>query len=475
MNGIVGGVTQSEQGGPGWRRSSTVSQLPPDPVGEAVAATIPEVLQGALVELVYSPADAPPPPVPGGTATASASDVGPPEWRITCIVRFDGPLASLVTPESTRLLEILNTLPGAALRAATRFRGAGAGPSAPTPAMRRALRDTLIVETLAAYAATRGVHGVDELIAETIEYLIELSGARVESREVTHGVVIADVFTDRPRLRFDYPADLRAAKRAPLLFDGQRSLLLVDTDGHPRTELQRHRLEKLGSDAELEPLYGEFVESGSLVAAATRRLGGLGLFLRADRTIWAFVDGQPLVLRRGAHWTAFPLELTAFIASLIGGGRAAGIVVQAAYILSARGHGAILAIVDDRDALEGIVAPKDRYDLRDEFDRMAMRPETRLHHLIDADDLDEQTLARLAGLDGATIVDREANLLAYGAIVNSSDSQQEGARTAAAKTLSHTADVVLMVSQDGDITVFHDGTVVATLLARGPQQLNTSI
>ena len=458
-----------------WRRSSTVSPLPTDPVGEAVAATIPEVLQGAAAELVYSPVDAPPAPAPGGTLTASANDVGPPGWRITCVVRFDGPLASLVTPESTRLLEILNTLPGAALRAATRFRGDGAGPSALTPSMRRALRDSLIVETLAAYAATRGIHGVDELIAETIEYMIELSGARVESREVTHGVVIADVFTDRPRLRFDYPADLRAAKRAPLLFDGQRALLLVDTHGHPRTEVQLHRLERLGSEGPaLQPLYGEFVESGSLVAEATRRLGGLGLFLRADRSIWAFVDGQPLVLRRGAHWTAFPLELTAFIASLIAGGRAAGIVVQAGYILSARGHGAILAIVDDRHSLDGIVAPKDRYDLRDEFDRMAMRPETRLHHLIDADDLDEQTLARLAGLDGATIVDREANLLAYGAIVNSSDSQQEGARTAAAKTLSHTADVVLMVSQDGDITVFHDGTVVATLLARGPQQLNAS-
>jgi hypothetical protein len=28
------------------------------------------------------------------------------------------------------------------------------------------------------------------------------------------------------------------------------------------------------------------------------------------------------------------------------------------------------------------------------------------------------------------------------------------------------ADVVLMVSQDGDITIFHDGAAVATLLGR---------
>jgi DisA bacterial checkpoint controller nucleotide-binding len=363
---------------------------------------------------------------------------------------------------------MLNALPGAALRAATLFR-AGTVAEAPgslAPSMRRALRDTIVIELLAHHPATRGATGATKLIAETLEYLIELSGTRVESREVTHGVVIADVFTDHPRLRFDYPADLRAAKRAPLLFDGQRSLLLVDTQGHPRFELQRHRLESLSPGTALGPLSSEFVESGSLVAEATRILGGLGLFLRADRSIWAFADGQPLLLRRSAHWTAFPLELTAFVATLIRGGRAAGIVVQAAYILAARGHGAILGIVDDQASLDGIVAPKDRYDLRDEFDRQAMRPETRLHHLIDADDLDEQTLARLAGLDGATIVDRDANLLAYGAIVTSSDSQQEGARTAAAKSLSHTADAVLMVSQDGDITVFHNGAPVTTLLGR---------
>jgi hypothetical protein len=452
------------------RRSSTVSELPPDPVGEAAADSIAEILHGSVVELVYAPADAQPPPVPTAAATATASGEGPFGWQIACIVRLDGPLAAAVTSDSTRLLEILNGLPGAALRAATRFRTDAGTEKSLSPPMRRALRDTVVVELLAHLQAMRGAPAATELIAETIEYLIELSGARVESREVTHGVVIADVFTDRPRLHFDYPADLRAAKRAPLLFDGQRSLLLIDTHGHPRFEIQRHRLDLLSPGTALGSLSAEFVESGSLVAETTRRLGGLGLFLRADRTIWVFVDGEPLLLRRSAHWTAFPLELTAYIASLIGGGSAAGIVVQAAYILSARGQGAILGIVGSVDSLDSIVSPKDRYDLRNEFDRAAMRPETRLHHLIDADDLDAQTLARLAGLDGATIVDRDANLLTYGAIIASSESQQEGARTAAAKTLSHTADVVLMVSQDRDITVFHGGDAVVTLLGRGPER-----
>jgi DNA integrity scanning protein DisA with diadenylate cyclase activity len=135
-------------------------------------------------------------------------------------------------------------------------------------------------------------------------------------------------------------------------------------------------------------------------------------------------------------------------------------------MISARPQGAILAIVDDPAMLDSVVPPKDRYDLRDEIDHAAMRPETRLHHLIDTEELDEHTVARLAALDGATVLDRSARLLAYGAIVTTSDSEHEGARTAAARTLSQTALVVLKVSVDGDITIFRDGTAVTTLLGR---------
>jgi DNA integrity scanning protein DisA with diadenylate cyclase activity len=149
---------------------------------------------------------------------------------------------------------------------------------------------------------------------------------------------------------------------------------------------------------------------------------------------------------------------------MIGGGAAAQMVADAAFIISGQPRGAILAIVDDAAALDDVVPSKDRYDLRNELDPAAMRIETRLHHLIDAEGLDDRTLVRLATLDGATILDRDGRLLAYGAIVSSFDSQHEGARTAAARTLSERAQVVAMVSVDGDITIFRNGTAIATLL-----------
>jgi DNA integrity scanning protein DisA with diadenylate cyclase activity len=450
-----------------WRRSSTVEQIPSDPVGEAVAATIAEVLGGASVELLYTPPGDPMPPAPEGSTTASATGVGPSGWGTRLIITLEGRRGSAVTAANTPLLEILGSLPDAGLRAAKQFWAVGSDtdPVLP-PAMQRALRDTIVVEALSRHHACGGRGAATTLFAEIIEYLIELSGSRVESYDLTHGVIVTDALYDQPRLKFRYPADLREAKRAPLLFDGQRSVLVVDSEGRARTELQSHRLDRLTPGAALlDPYAAEFSHSGALVAQATRRLGGLGFFLRADRSIWTFADGQPLLVRRAERWTAFPVELADAISGSTGATRAtAEILVQAAFIISAQRHGAILAIVDDPDSLEGIVSSKDRYDQRNSADPMAMKTETRLHHLIDAEDLDARALARFAALDGATILDRQGRLIAYGAIVSSSGSQFEGARTVAAKTLSHTAEIVLKVSADGDITVFRSGEVAATLL-----------
>ena len=456
-----------------WHRTETSGDLPADPLGDAVAEALTDVLAGAEIELSYEPAGSGGPREDDPPGTATAVGAGPGGWQMTIAVRLQERVSYLLRPgRRTPLAELLAALPVAGVHAAAQFRH-HTGAARISPAVRRALRDTIAAEILALYVATRsGGRPRPELVAEIVEFLIEVSGTRVEAHELTHGVVIADVLHDAPRLHFAYPADIRAAKRAPLLFDGQRSVLVVDPDGNARTELQRHRFDRLsppGERARAGP--DDLTGSGSLVARATAVLGGLGFFVRGDRTIWAFAAGQPVLVRRGEHWTAFPLELTASIENMIGGGDVAGIVARAAFMVSAQPGGGILAIVAEPASLEGVVSPKDRYDLRNQIDPDAMRPETRLHHLIDAEDLDERTLARLATLDGATVLDREGRLLAYGAIVTSSDSQHEGARTAAARTLSETALVVLKVSVDGDITIFRDGTAVTTLLGRAPEPL----
>lgn len=443
---------------------------PTDPVGEAVADALGEVLFGAAVSLTHTPTGSAPPEAVGtdDPGTASATGPGPRGWASSTItVRLEPRIARLLENGPSPLAELLRVMPAAGLRAATQLRQDVGDGARLTLAVRRAIRDTLAAEILTAYLRSRLGSGEGaDLVGDTIDYLIELSGTRVEAHDLTHGVVIADVLRDVPRLELRYPDALRSAKRAPLLFDGRRSVLIVDPAGRARTELQRHRFDRLAPPADAAMADDIWLDSGSLVARATRTLGGLGFFVRADRSIWTFVDGQPLLIRRSEHWTAFPVELGTSISNMIGGGRAAGIVARTAFMISSRPQGAILAIVDDPDRVASVVSAKDRFDLRDEIDPPAMRPETRLHHLIDADGLDEQTVARLAALDGATILDRDGRLVAYGAIVTTADSEHEGARTAAARTLSQSALVVLKVSVDGDITIFRDGAAVTTLLGR---------
>ncbi|QGG94469.1 diadenylate cyclase [Actinomarinicola tropica] len=458
-----------------WVRTSTVDHLPRDPVADAMAEALADVLATGTVELRYRPAGTPP-EVALGPELASASGKGPDGWDLTVTVRLGDRRRHLLPSGSEPLAEVLAALPQVGIEVAETFRSLRREEqhhALPAP-LRRAMRDSIAAGILTRYLDARTDGPVAEgLISETIEYLVELSSSRVESHDLTHGVVLTDVLEASPRIELRYPAHLRAAKRAPLLFDGQHSVLVVDERGRARTELQRHRFDRLHAEHErMRGRTAEMVESGSLVAHATATVGGIGFYLRTDRSIWTFVDGEPLLVRRGERWRAFPFELAASITRMIGDSPAAHEVVQAAFLISAQPRGAILAIVEDASELDGIVPTKDRYDLRDEIDPMAMRVETRLHHLIDSEELDERTIARLAVLDGATILDRDGRLIAYGAIVTSSESQYEGARTAAARTLSEHALVVLKVSVDGDITVFRDGKVVATLLAGvggGPQ------
>lgn len=457
----------------------TVGSPPTDVWGRALGQFLAHLLDGVRVTLSYQRGDCPLAPPAGPPPEADAAP-----W--SCARRLeDGwvsvlsvslhPAARELYPETgaSLLPPELSDFPDAAVRALDRITGAS-GPQATSgqalyPSVIDALHDVVVAEILAERVAQRA--GMDEpqldrvayLVSDVLSYLAELSRSRIEGHSPTHGVVIG---APHPGLAaatgpVRYPPDFRHLKRAPLLFDGLRAAVAVGADGLVHGDLTHRSLALLEA-----PVDETLAAHGDVVAAGSRALDGVGLFLRADGSVWVFDRGQPLLLRRGGHWRAIPFaSLTAGLGALAGSATVAGLVVRAALLASLEGEGAILAVAEDAAAVASMVEDKDRYDLV--HHHLAEGPgskESRLHQVVDADHPDVETLLRLAVIDGATIVDRQGRLVAYGAVVRSEASQAEGARTAAARNLSRAALLVVKVSEDGPVTVFRHGAELAAVL-----------
>jgi DNA integrity scanning protein DisA with diadenylate cyclase activity len=148
---------------------------------------------------------------------------------------------------------------------------------------------------------------------------------------------------------------------------------------------------------------------------------------------------------------------------------------QAAMNLSEDRVGALIVLIrDPEESLPNLVAPGDRIedhlvpdpDAPTEADHLPPRMAKRaLHHLIFSrriNDLDPSVLESLAGVDGAVVVDRRGNLMAFGAILRITPEAilaaraSEGARTVAALAASYHGPV-LKVSQDGVLSMYLGG------------------
>ncbi len=70
-------------------------------------------------------------------------------------------------------------------------------------------------------------------------------------------------------------------------------------------------------------------------------------------------------------------------------------------------------------------------------------------------DIDRLVRAEMIAVDGATILDHSGNIIAAGAIIKVEQASEDGARTAAARTLAQYG-VSIKISVDGEIKVFRN-------------------
>jgi hypothetical protein len=370
-------------------------------------------------------------------------------------------------------LSELGDLPAAALRALDRL-ARPASPEGPVhPSFARALHDAIIAEVLADRLWRRSEPGEvtappATLMADILDYASELAATQHEGQAVAHGVVVATNHQGLAPLSppVDYPGRLPTRKRTPLLFDGSEAALVVTASGHVLRGVGFEG--SVGAEpASIERQREVMGLDGTLTAAASASFEGVGVLVRPDRTVWVFDNGEPLFIRRTTRWKA--VALASFTRRLAEVGQTASLEVadrlaRASVRSSIQGYGALLAIAPDPAAIRDLLARKDGGSPGKSADRPGSVDDD-LHRVIaSSGPPTATTIARLARLDGATVIDPTGALLAYGAIVPTDVGHGEGARTAAARTLSRGATVAISVSQDGLITVFHDGESIFTVL-----------
>ena len=303
-----------------------------------------------------------------------------------------------------------------------------------------------------------GLHDtLTSTIVRCLEYMKDLASMQVEHQRLSHGVLIAPNSSEAAG-KARYPSDLQSMQRTPLLTDGFRSLLWILPDGRPVQVLTRYMLSQ-----QFGGLPHEF-GALSFATSASRCREGIAIVLRPEGSIVTFVGGEPLFIGRGGDWAGLLWNAIRSVMSERWG-KVGKTVFDAALILATEGKGGIICIGKQPDQQ---LSEKDRVDLaRSSGSSQSGRPppEWVFHHMLPSAnvlELGEETLAMLASIDGATVVEADGTLIAYGAIVPSELSPEEGARATAARALSKNG-FVIKVSEDGPIELFEDEEAILEL------------
>lgn len=314
-----------------------------------------------------------------------------------------------------------------------------------------------------------GEHRADR-IAAAIDVLRVAALSSYENRPISTGVLLLDDDEDPCGQRRRVPPDaveysqaITGVKTFFRLCDGLRTVVLVNRQGRliDIVDIGRWSLQ-VGSPA---PLAVPCATTFRPHALATRGNGHVCAVLSPTHEIKVFAAGTQVFAFRGAGWHLLDLEAKYRAwARAVGNEPVAERLFQVALDLSDARIGALFVVL--RHPLRAMAELLDPADIiMDNPARQADAGLTRrdFSYLLSSRNvvsLDPSVLAGFAGIDGATVCDREGRLIAVGAIlrhpqgpVHGSRPVTEGARSTAALAASRFGPV-LKVSEDGGIACF---------------------
>ena len=310
-----------------------------------------------------------------------------------------------------------------------------------------------------------------DVIAGAIEVLRESSLITYENRRISTGVLLMGPGDDpmhprqeAPLEALPYNRELVGIKSFHRLCDGINTVFLVSREGFLLDLIDIHDWNQATC---WRPLPAPTAARYNCHSIAT--LGGhLSLILTPNGEIKIFTQGSQVFSFLGGRW-----RLTDMAEKYhrwhrgVGDAGLAERMFAAALNLAENRRGGLFVILDDPASAEALVAGADRLDQLPAPLSSPPYSKDQLHYLLRHKrvlDLQPPVLESIARMDGAIVLDRAGNLLAFGAILRNdacglNPPSAEGGRTTAAVAASAFGNV-LKISEDGVLTYYREGKPV---------------
>ncbi len=319
-----------------------------------------------------------------------------------------------------------------------------------------------------AYRDPEEASRIPDKIANAIEVLRLSAMSTYENRRISTGVILFGSHPDAchalpslPEGALRYSSDLTTTRSFHRLSDGLKTVALVNAEGL--------LVELVDVEAWADP-YRNF-ELPAPVAAryqfhsrATLCGGHICMILTAYGEIKVFAGGEQVFTFRDGRWhLANAAACYGLWSEAIRNESLAHRLFTVALDLAEDRRGALFVVLDDAARVDQLISAEDLLRTDPSEAGAESLVKRRFHYLLrdqDALRLCPSVLESVARIDGAIVLDQDANLLAFGAILQNSiagaSNPGEGSRTAAALAASHFG-AVLKVSEDGMVSYFRRG------------------
>ena len=321
------------------------------------------------------------------------------------------------------------------------------------------------------FSDVRNLGFATDRISEALEVLRISSLSTYEDRRISTGALLAGKNPDRshalpekPAGALPYSSELTSIRSFHRICDGLRTIALVDPEGLMLELVDVKEWSRPLAHADLP------VPSARRYKAHTRATlhgGHVCLVLTPNGEIKVFAEGAQQFSFVDGRWhlTDAVEKYTTWLNAVASRELAERLFSVALNLAEAR-RGGLFVILDDPKYARELVSQRDLLNGTSAGLRRASK--SKLHYLLRCrrvTELSPDVLETIARIDGSIVLDRDANLLAFGAILRHSGAADwteepgEGGRTTAAIAASQFGDV-MKISEDGRVSFYQKGHCV---------------